>query len=129
MRRIVWFVVGALLCAQQTEAAPRWIRLRSDHFVFIGDTSERDIRDIARHLEQVRGAMGRVLPSSVATMVPTIVFVFQSDGAFTPYKPTYQGRPVALAGFFSGWTDRNVIAINAAAQQSALRVVFHEYGH
>jgi tetratricopeptide (TPR) repeat protein len=119
-----------LLCAHAAEAAPRWIRLQSDHFVFIGDTSERDIRDVAIHLEQFRDAIARVLPSSaVATTVPTIVFVFQSDGALTPYKPTYQGHPVALAGFFSGWTDRNVMAINAAAQQSALRVVFHEYGH
>ena len=130
MRRCVWLVVCALLYAQHAGAAPRWIRLRSDHFVFIADTSERDVRDIALHLEQFRDAISRVLPSSaVATAVPTIVFVFQSDGALTPYKPTYEGRPVALAGFFSGWTDRNVIAINAAAQQSALRVVFHEYGH
>jgi predicted Zn-dependent protease len=130
MRRILWLVVCALLCAHEAAAAPRWIRLRSDHFVFIGDTAERDIRDIALHLEQFREAVAGVLPSSaVATTAPTIVFVFQSDGALTPYKPTYQGRPVALAGFFSGWTDRNVIAINAAAQQSALRVVFHEYGH
>jgi tetratricopeptide (TPR) repeat protein len=130
MRRCIWLVVCALLSAQQAGAAPRWIRLRSDHFVFVGDTSERDVRDIALHLEQFRDAIARVLPSSaVATTVPTLVFVFQSDGALTPYKPTYQGKPVALAGFFSGWTDRNVIAINAAAQQSALRVVFHEYGH
>ena len=130
MRPLVWFIVCALLCAHEAGAAPRWIRLRSEHFVFVGDTSERDIRDVALHLEQFRDALARVLPpSAVITTVPTIVFVFQNDGALTPYKPTYQGRPVALAGLFSGWTDRNVIAINAAAQQSALRVVFHEYGH
>ncbi len=68
-------------------------------------------------------------PQAIASTVPTIVFVFQSDSSFTPYKPTFQGKPVALAGFFSGWTDRNVIAINAASEQSALRVVFHEYAH
>jgi len=130
MRPLVWFIVCALLSAHEAGAAPRWIRLRSDHFVFIGNTSERDIRDVALHLEQFRDALARVLPpSAVATTVPTIVFVFHNDGALTPYKPTYQGKPVALAGFFSGWTDRNVIAINTAAQQSALRVVFHEYGH
>jgi tetratricopeptide (TPR) repeat protein len=130
MRQIIWFFLSAFLCAHQVGAASRWIRLRSDHFVFIGDAPERDIRDIAIHLEQFRDAISRVLPSSaVAARVPTIVFVFQSDGALTPYKPAYQGRAIALAGYFSGWTDRNVIAINAAAQQSALRVVFHEYGH
>src|SRR5215831_11108681 len=130
MRRFVWFVFCALLCAHEAGAGPRWIRLRSDHFVFVGNTPERDIRDVALHLEQFRDAVARVLPpTAVVTTVPTIVFVFQNDSALTPYKPTYQGKPVALAGFFSGWTDRNVIAINAAAQQTALRVVFHEYGH
>jgi len=46
----MWFVVCALLYAHEAGAAPRWIRLRSDHFFFIGDTSEREIRDIALHL-------------------------------------------------------------------------------
>src|SRR4029077_14065966 len=112
------------------DADSRWTRLRSEHFEFVGDASERNIRDVALHLEQFREALSRVLPpAAVATTVPTVVFVFQNDASLTPYKPTFEGKPVALAGFFSGWTDRTLIAINAAAEQSALRVVFHEYAH
>jgi tetratricopeptide (TPR) repeat protein len=123
-------VAFALLSASVADAESRWTRLRSDHFVFVGDASERDIRDVALHLEQFRDVLSRVLPpAAVTTTVPTVVFVFQSDASLTPYKPTFEGKPVALAGFFSGWTDRNFIAINAAAEQSALQVVFHEYAH
>lgn len=131
MQRFAWlFIALAVLASRQAEAAPRWIRLQSDHFVFVGDASEHDIRDVALHLEQFRDVLSRILPAAaVTTTVPTIVFVFQNDSSLTPYKPTFEGKPVALAGFFAGAIDRNLIAINAAAEQSALQVVFHEYAH
>jgi tetratricopeptide (TPR) repeat protein len=119
-----------LLCSQSAIAQSRWTRLRSEHFTFVGEISERSLRDVAQNLERFREALSRVLPGgALATSVPTVVFVFQSDASLTPYKPTFQGKPVELAGFFSGWTDRNFIALNASARQSALRVVFHEYAH
>ena len=130
MRAAAWLAVALLLPVRDAAADARWTHLRSDHFEFVGDASERNIRDVALHLEQFREALSRVLPpAAVATTVPAVVFVFQSDASLTPYKPTFEGKPVALAGFFSGWTDRTLIAINAAAEQSALRVVFHEYAH
>jgi tetratricopeptide (TPR) repeat protein len=111
-------------------AESRWTRLRSEHFVFVGDASERNIRDVALHLEQFRDVLSRVLPASaLATTIPTTVFVFKNDASLSPYKATFAGKPVSVAGFFSGWTDRNLIAINVAAEQSALRIVFHEYAH
>jgi tetratricopeptide (TPR) repeat protein len=130
MRTAAWLAIALLLPVRTADADSRWTRLRSDHFEFVGDASERNIRDVALHLEQFREALSRVLPpAAVATTVPAVVFVFQSDASLTPYKPTFEGKPVALAGFFSGWTDRTLIAINGAAEQSALRVVFHEYAH
>jgi len=131
MRKLGWLcAVIAVLLADGVSAESQWIRLRSDHFTFVGDASERDIRDVALHLEQFREMMSRVLPqSAISSTVPTVVFVFQNDSSLSPYKQTFGGKPVALAGFFSGWSDRNLIAINAAAEQSALRVVLHEYAH
>jgi tetratricopeptide (TPR) repeat protein len=125
-----WLLALVVLFSRTVDAESRWTRLRSEHFVFVGDASERDIREVALHLEQFRDVLSRVLPpAAVATTVPTIVFVFQNESSLTPYKPTFDGKPVALAGFFSGASDRNLIAINAAAEQSALRVIFHEYAH
>jgi len=131
MRTLVWVCVAiAVMSGQRAVAESRWTRLRSEHFVFVGDASERNIRDVALHLEQFRDVLSRVLPPSVlATTIPTTVFVFKNDASLSPYKSKFEGRPVSVAGFFSGWTDRNLIAINVAAEQSALRVVFHEYAH
>ncbi len=128
--RTLTCAVLAILCSSVAVAESRWTRLRSEHFVFVGETSEGELRQVALSLERFREALSRILPSSaVATPIPTVVFVFQNDSSLTPYKPTFRGKPVELAGFFSGWSDRNVIAISAAAQQSSLRVVFHEYAH
>ena len=129
MRTLICAVL-AVLCSSAAAAESRWTRLRSEHFIFVGETSERALRDVAQNLERFREVLSRILPpSAVATPIPTVVFVFQNDSSLTPYKPTFRGKPVELAGFFSGWTDRNMIAISAAAQQSSLRVVFHEYAH
>jgi len=128
--KLACLVMALVICSRTADAETRWTRVQSDHFVFVGDASEKDIRDVALHLEQFREVLSRVLPqAAVTSTVPTIVFVFQNDTSLTPYKPTFDGKPIAVAGFFSGWTDRNLIAINAAAEQSALRVVFHEYAH
>jgi tetratricopeptide (TPR) repeat protein len=131
MRRLAWLCAAmAVMSGHQAGAESRWVRLRTEHFVFVGDASERNIRDVARHLEQFRDVLSRVLPpSALATTIPTTVFVFKNEASLSPYKATFEGKPVSVAGFFSGWTDRNLIAINVAAEQSALRIVFHEYAH
>src|SRR5437773_885843 len=123
----------AALCLVPSPALPadaRWTRLRSEHFVFVGDAPEREIRQVAQHLEQFREVLSRALPpAAVASSTPTVVFVFQSDNSFAFYKPRFEGRPVAVAGFFLSNDDRHFIAINAGSEQTALRIVFHEYAH
>jgi tetratricopeptide (TPR) repeat protein len=123
-------VIVALLIAWPDTASAEWIRLSSDHFVFVGDASERDIRRIARRLEQYRTVVGRLFSDgATASPVPTVVVVFRNDRSFTPFKPVYQGRPVALAGVFSGSEDINYVAVNAEQDNEAYGVVFHEYAH
>ena len=61
--------------------------------------------------------------------MPTVVIVFPSERAFTPFKPIFQGKPVAIAGLFLRGQDANYIAVVADSNQDGLRVVFHEYTH
>ena len=113
-----------------TAAWAKWTRISSQHFVFVGDASEREIRDIALRLEQFREVVGRVLSDAVnSTPVRTVVVVFQNDKSFTPFKPEFQGRPVAVAGYFVGMEDANYIAVNAEQDSEAYGVIFHEYAH
>src|SRR4051812_36838149 len=111
-------------------AAAKWTHLQTENFLFVGDTPERQIRQIAQRLEQFREVMSRILPSdAVAASAPAVVFVFQNDQSLTPYKPRFEGRPVDVAGYFLSRPDVNYVTINAESEPAALRIVFHEYAH
>ena len=79
-------VALAVLCiwgAGSDLAAAQWMRLRSSHFVVVGDAGERGLRRVAEQVETFREALRRALPGAVvATPVPTTIIVFGSDGAF-----------------------------------------------
>ncbi len=111
-------------------AFAKWTRLSSDHFVFVGDASEREMRDIAQRLEQFRETVGHLVSNEATTSaVPTIVMVFQNERSFAPFKPQFQGKPVSVAGYFVGTEDVNYIAVNAAQDTEAYGLIFHEYAH
>jgi tetratricopeptide (TPR) repeat protein len=113
-------------------ASAKWTLLQSDHFTFVGDASERQIRRVAQKLEQFREVVARVVPSAgTASPVPTVVFVFADQRAFRPYTPRYQGRAVDVAGYLAGSTDRAFIALTVEPdiEELAFTTVFHEYAH
>lgn len=112
------------------EAAAKWTLVTSPHFSFVGDASEREIRSIAARLEQFRAVVGQVFSTTAkAPPSPTIVLVFQNDRSFTPFKPVFQGKPIAVAGVFTGGEDLNYISVNAEQDSDAYNVIFHEYVH
>ncbi len=110
--------------------AADWVRIETPNFVVFGQIGEKRTRDIAAEFERFREAIGQVLPSAaIASAVPTTVVVFESQKAFTPYKPRYDGKPVQLSGFFMGSESDNMIALTVEDRDNALRVVLHEYTH
>jgi Protein of unknown function (DUF1570) len=119
-----------LYLAATTPAGAEWRRVDSPNFVVVGDVGARDLRDIAVKFEGFRETLSRVLTErATATAVPTVVIVFPSDRAFTPFKPTFEGKPIELAGLFVGRRDINYIALVADGREDRLKVVFHEYAH
>jgi hypothetical protein len=111
-------------------ARAEWRRLETPNFIVIGDAGERDLRNVAVRFEGFRETLGRVLgTSATATAVPTVVVVFPHDRAFTPYKPLFNGKPVAVAGAFYGGRDFNYITLLNDDRPGALEVLFHEYAH
>ena len=131
MQRVVSTVVVLLaLLALPTTASAAWTRIRTDHFTFIGDAPERDIRLIAQQLEQFRDVVGQVFSeNTIASAVPTVVVVFANDRAFAQFRPMFQGKPTEVAGYFIGREDANHIAVNAAQEAAAYGVIFHEFAH
>ena len=120
----------ALVTIFSDVAAADWTRLQSANFTFIGDAPERDIRRVARQLEQFREVMLRALPPRPGSPpAPAVVIVFANKRSFDPFRPMFQGKPVEVGGFFRGGGDLNHIAINNGLGDFAVRTVFHEYSH
>jgi hypothetical protein len=85
-----------------------WKRIDSPNFVVIGDVSAGQLRDVAVRFEGFRETLSRVLSQrATATAVPTVVIVFPSDKALTPFKPRFKGKPVELSGLFVPRSDIN----------------------
>lgn len=117
-----------LLHPRPADAA--WRQLTTEHFRFIGDASESDIRRIALRLEQFREVVGRIFGDGVnGSPVPTVVVVFRDNSAFAPYLPLVGGKRVSAAGYFIPNDDVNYIALNADQDSQAYGVIFHEYTH
>ena len=121
--------VSALL-AQPAWAKDKWINLTTRNFNIVSNADERDTRELAQKLEQFRFIFSQLFNIKAADTVPVTVMVFKSDGAFTPYKPLYNGKPKNIAGYFQQGRDENVIALNIAGNElRPMAVIFHEYTH
>jgi hypothetical protein len=129
--RVLACVVG-FLCAAAI-AAPsdaQWRRLDTPNFIVIGDVPARDLRAAGARFEGFREALGSILNDRLTTsLVPTVVVVFSSDGAFTPFKPRFQGRRVDVDGVFLQGRHVNYIAIVNGRDDEPQRVIMHEFAH
>jgi tetratricopeptide (TPR) repeat protein len=109
---------------------PRWTRVIGPHFVVSGDVRAEDAREVAILLEMFRDVFLRVLPGARdRSMLPPFVVVFGSDRAFTPYKPTFDGKPAPVAGYTVHEPLTPLTALRLDDSRDAFRTVFHEYAH
>ena len=108
-------------------AKDTWTSVRSKNFLLIGNTSEKEIRQVGVRLEQFREVFSHLFTKvNFSSPVPTTVIVFKSDGSFRPFKPSAN-----TAGYFQAGTDVNYIALTTEVhgEQDPFKVIFHEYTH
>src|SRR5688500_15825222 len=99
MRPALFVLLGMVACASPAWAD--WRSLKSEHFLVIGDATDRDLRDVALRLEQFREVISRRTPTALRDDTPpVVVLVFRSVRAFEPFMPRANGRIVPVAGFF-----------------------------
>jgi tetratricopeptide (TPR) repeat protein len=121
-------LASLLLVLSAAPCSAEWRRLDSPNFTVIGDVGARELQDLAVKFEGFRESLGRALGArATAAAVPTVIIVFPTDKAFTPFKPTYQGKPRAdVQGFFVPGANINYILMESGGGE---RLVFHEYAH
>jgi len=132
MRRLGCVVIGLACCLAELQAAApsRWTRLRTPHFVLIGENGDRPLRRVGERLEQFREVFARVFPATRQTMpAPTIVYVFTSERAYQPLMPLFNGKRVDVGGYFQGSAGAYYITLNTEAGDRAYPIIFHEYVH
>ena len=128
MRAAHVLVAAVVIACTPTDASAKWTRLRSQHFLVIGEASDGRIRRTAQKLEQFRDMVARVLPGAVAVSpAPVVVVVFPHAWAFSPYVAP--GRSSDLVGYSVSWEDISYIAVNAGRADLAESIAFHEFTH
>jgi len=130
-RHLLKAAVAAVVLLQASLAWAGWTRLRSPHFVVVGDAGEAELREVARRVEAFREVLRRALPNATVAMpVPTTIIVFGSDREFRRYGPIVNGRPMeGVGGYCLPGEDANYIAMSIARREEAYPIVFHEYTH
>jgi tetratricopeptide (TPR) repeat protein len=119
-----------LLCgtaAPTVASRDTWISLRSKNFFLIGNSSEKEIRQVAERLEQFREVAAHLFTkANFNSPVPTTVVVFKNDSSYRPFKPN-----AYTAGYFQPGPDVNYITLKTELSDSLnpFSVIFHEYTH
>ena len=125
------FILVAIIFLNATvhtsAARDPWVSVSSNELNVIGNSSEKDVREIAERLLQFRQIVPRIFPALRAdSPVPTTVIVFKDDASYGPFKVSDNN-----AGFCQPGRDMNYITLSheTRGEQDQVNVVFHEYTH
>ncbi len=136
MKKTILLTLALLLLlgasAPVAAAKDNWIKIRSKNFTLIGNTSESEIRQVAKRLELFREVFAQIFPNTkLGASVPTTVLLFKSDSSYKPFKPKRDGKTLEnVAGYFMPTADINYITLKTELQGiDPFQVIFHEYVH
>ena len=124
-KTFITFLLTILLIFSTITAQTRagWSSVRTNHLFVIGNADPESLRRVAVWLEYFHAAFARLVSRNVIdSSVPTTVIVFRDDASFTPFKPTYNGRPASISGFFLPGDDANYIVLSLARRSFCHRV-------
>jgi tetratricopeptide (TPR) repeat protein len=128
----LFLVVLSLLSVPHPAAAAQapWIRLSSRNFTIFTDAGEARGRAIAERLESFRRLLVSLFPESNGRpREPETILAFRNDDGLLPFKPLYGDAPAPVAGIYQSASGLRLIALDASADESSYRIVFHEYVH
>jgi hypothetical protein len=121
---------GASRDARAADSDRDWLKLETPRFVLYSNARERDAKRLLRELETFQHVVSRFLGLTNAQRRPALVYYFEDDASFVPYKPLYQGKPRQVGGFHADDPLDHVLALSRQNRSAVtMRVLFHEYTH
>lgn len=107
-----------------------WFKLVTPNFELYGNGRESEARRLMRELETFRHVVSRFLGLTNEHRRPALVFYFDRDESFRPYKPSFDGTPSPVSGFHTQDPLDYALALSRQPKGSTtMRVLFHEYTH
>ena len=126
------FPVAMCLCllvvvSQPTALAGKdtWVSVRTKNYFLVGNSSEKEIKQVGLKLEQFREVFTQSFPNlKFKTVVPTTVMIFKNATSYAPFKIRERS-----SGHFQSGPDVNYIALTTDSKGSDFTVIFHEFTH
>jgi FimV-like protein len=126
---IAFCFLGVVCSAAPVSAKDKWMSVRSKNFLMLGNTSEKDLRQVGVRLEQFREVFSRLFTNlKIDSPVPTTVIVFKNDESYRPLKLNAN-----TSGYFQPGPDVNYITLELTSdvnsQPDPFAIILHEYTH
>jgi tetratricopeptide (TPR) repeat protein len=135
MRRTLAFllVFAETLSCSARDTTQHWFEVRSQHFVVLADSNEKQARRVAGQFERMRAMFHLLMPNaSDSAGSPVIVLALKDRKALQFLEPAaYLAKgQLDLAGWFMSAPDKNYILLRLDAQgDHPYATVYHEYTH
>jgi len=122
------FILLAGGYAYAVEPSP-WMEVHSGHYTVITDAGEKNGREVALRLEQMRAVfLGLLTKDHLNEPVPLTILAFGNDKSYYQVAPLQHGQPIDVPGFFLSGDDQNFIALNLMESES-WRAVAYDLAH
>lgn len=137
MKRWCCITIASLCLALHLSAASleppkaneKWITLIADEFQFISNASPKATLEIARDMLRMRAAVGQITKLKVRSPLPTKVFIFANERAFSGYRNAILERKSEnILGIFAHADAGNFILMRSDTD-GVDRIVYHELTH
>jgi hypothetical protein len=120
MRRTIVFLLllAVAMPALARDSSDHWVEIRSQHFVVLTDTNEKQGRRVASQFERMRSLFHLMMPTaSDSAGSPIIVLALKDKKAFQALEPeAYLAKgQLDLAGYFMRAPDKNYILLRLDA--------------
>ena len=108
-----------------------WVQVSSDTYIVKSSAGEERARRVLRELERFHQLVGTlVFRNTELPELPIEVLLIGDEQTMKELEPEYNGRKVAVAGYYQRGTDRDFIVLSGRVFPETLTsIVYHELTH
>jgi hypothetical protein len=109
-----------------------WVQVSSDTYIVKSSAGEERAKRVLKELEGFHHLIGSTLVFGNTELpeLPIEVLLIGDEATMKELEPEYNGRKVAVAGYFQGGRDRDFIVLSGRVfPQTLTSVVYHELTH